>query len=220
MGLSNQGKTPGRTTLLDGVNVCLEAIGEMPVDTLDREQVGDARTAERILLEFHKEGQTEGWHWNTEIQYPFEKDKVTKEVVVPSNAIKFFPDPYYTARRFILRGQRVYDTWDRAYKLDDGITEVHADVTWLLDWDSCPEVFNRWVVVKSARVFAARTLGDQNTVQYTAMDERNARADLERVEHESTGYNLLTDGYGLSPFPTYTPAMGLVNRRIGAGLRL
>ena len=70
MGLSNQGKTPGRTTLLEAVNVLLEAIGEMPVDTLDREQQGDARVAERTILEFHKQGQAEGWHWNTEHSYP------------------------------------------------------------------------------------------------------------------------------------------------------
>jgi hypothetical protein len=220
MGLSNQGKTPGRTTLLEAVNVCLEAIGEMPVDTLDREQVGDARTAERILLEFHKQGQAEGWTWNTEHQYPFERDKATKEVVVPANVIQFAPDLYQQARRFMLRGQRVYDTWERSYKLADDITEIRADVVWMLQWDECPEVFNRWVTVKSARVFAARALGDKETVQFTAMDERDARAGLESVEHQTAGYNILTDGPGLSPFPTYVPGMGLVTRRLGAGLRL
>jgi hypothetical protein len=220
MGLSNQGKTPGRTTLLEAVCTLLESIGEQPVDQLDNQQIQDARVAERTILEFHKQGQTEGWHWNTETQYPFEKDKVTQEIVVPANVIRFFPDPYYTARRFILRGQRVYDTWGRTYKFDSTVTEVYADVTWLLDFESCPEVFNRWVTTRAARVFAARVLGDNGTVQYTAIDERNARAELERVEHDSAGYNLLTDGYGLSPFPTYVPGMGLATRRLGAGLRL
>jgi hypothetical protein len=220
MGLSNQGKTPGRTTLLEAINVCLEAIGETPVDTGDHEQVGDARVAERILLEFHKQGQAEGWTWNSEYNYPFERDQASKEVVVPANVIKFAPDLYCQGRRFMLRGQRVYDTWERTYKLGDDTPEVRADVVWMLDWDECPEIFNRWITVKSARVFAARVLGDQNTVQYTAMDEREARAQLESVELETAGYNILTDGYGLSPFPTYTPGMGLVTRRLGAGLRL
>jgi hypothetical protein len=220
MGLSNQGKTPGRTTLLEAVNVLLEAIGEMPVDTLDREQQGDARVAERTILEFHKQGQAEGWHWNTEHSYPFERDKATGEIVVPANVIKFAPDLYHEGRRFVLRGQRVYDTWERSYKIADDVKEVRADVVWMLDFDSCPEVFNRWVTVKSARVFAARALGDKDTVQYTAMDERDARAELEAVELETAGYNILTDGPGLSPFPTYIPGMGLVARRLGAGLRL
>ena len=57
MGLANEKVTPGRTTLLDGVNVLLECIGEQPVNTLDLTQIQDARIAERTLLEFHKEGQ-------------------------------------------------------------------------------------------------------------------------------------------------------------------
>ena len=55
---ANQAKTPGRTTLLDAVNICLENIGEMPVDSLSNQQVQDARVAERTLLEFHKERET------------------------------------------------------------------------------------------------------------------------------------------------------------------
>ena len=47
MGLAAQTKAQGRTTLLDAVNVCLENIGEQPVDNLDNEQIQDARIAER-----------------------------------------------------------------------------------------------------------------------------------------------------------------------------
>ena len=64
MGLANQGVTPGRTKLLEAVNTLLENIGEMPVDTLDNQQVQDARVAERTILEFHREGQLRGWSWN------------------------------------------------------------------------------------------------------------------------------------------------------------
>jgi hypothetical protein len=220
MGLANQGVTPGRTGLLEAVNVLLENIGESPVNSLEGEQIGDARTAERTLLEIHKEGQTESWSWNREAQYPFQKDVNTKEIVVPSNVVSFFPDPYNTARRFVLRGQRVYDTWERRYQYDETITEVRADVTWLLPWDDCPEVFNRWVTIKAARVFSARVLTNDSVFKYTAFDEKAARAALESMEHQTNGYNLLTDGYGLSPFPTYSPGMGLVTRRLGGGLRL
>ena len=56
MGQLNQSAIPGRTTLLDAVNILLENIGEQPVNTLEDEQITDARIAERTLLEFHKEG--------------------------------------------------------------------------------------------------------------------------------------------------------------------
>lgn len=217
MGLSNQGKTPGRTTLLEAVNVLLTNIGEQPVDSFDNEQIQDARIAEQTLLEIHKEGQTEGWSWNTELQYPFERDVASKEIVVPANVIRFFPDPYMDGRRYVLRGQKVYDTYERTTKFDDLNTRVYADVVWLLPWDDCPEVFNRWVSMKAARIFADRVLTNDAIFKYTAVDERLARAELERTEHNSNEYSVLTDGRGLGPFPTYRPADGLITRRIGGG---
>ena len=66
MGSSQQSVTPGRTTLLDATNVLLRNIGEMPVDSLENQQIQDARIAEQTLLEFHKEGQIRGWSWNRE----------------------------------------------------------------------------------------------------------------------------------------------------------
>ncbi len=70
MGTANQSLTPGRTSLLEAVNVLLENIGEAPVETLENEQVAEARIAERTLLEFHKEGQSRGWAWNSETRLP------------------------------------------------------------------------------------------------------------------------------------------------------
>ena len=70
MGLVQQRMTPGRTTLLGAVNVLLTNIGEQPVDNLDNEQIQDARVAQQTLLEFHKDGQTRGWSWNTETPIP------------------------------------------------------------------------------------------------------------------------------------------------------
>ena len=220
MGLQNQGKTPGRTSLLEAVNILLENIGEQPVDTLENEQILDARVAERTLLEVHKEGQTEGWSWNSELAYPFQKDQVTKEIRLPENVVQFTPDPFIYARRFVQRGQKVYDTWIRSTVLEDDITEVCADVVMLLSWDECPEVFNRWVTIKAARIFSDRILTSDAIFKYTALDEKEARAALEGNEHNSYMPNILTDGSGLRPFPTYLPGMGLATRRLGGGTRL
>lgn len=218
MGLSNQGKTPGRTTLLEAVNTLLENIGEMPVDTLDREQVQDARIAESTILELHREGQLRSWTWNTEYGYPFEKDAVSKEIVVPSNVVRFTVNPYDWDGRFILRGQRVYDRAKRTYKIEDAITEIQADVVWLLQWDECPEAFNRWVTMRAARVFAARALGSDSIVKYTAADEQAALTELMRVELEQSQPNSLTGGPGLRPFPTYVAGYGLLRGVSGGHL--
>ena len=220
MGVANQAVTPGRTTLLDAVNVLLENIGEQPVNTLENQQIVDARIAERTLLEFHKDGQVKGWSWNTEYDYEFTKDAATNKIRVPENVVRFSMDPYAYAGRFQLRGQYVYDREKRTSVLGHDIPHLHADVIWLLPWDEAPEAYNRWTTIRAARVFANRVLGSDSLYRYTAQDEQDAKATLERMEQQVEQANILTGGRNYFPFPTYAPASGLATRRISAGLRL
>lgn len=215
MGYANQSKTPGKTTLLESVNICLQNIGEQPVNTLENQQLVEAVMAETTILEFHKEGQIRGWSWNREELYPFTKN-ASNEIEVPTNVVSWSPDPYEWAGRFQLRGQKVYDTENRTYAITDAtLTELKADVTWLLTWDECPEAFNRWVTIRSARVFSDRVLSDDSIFKYTALDESNALTELQRVELEQSNANSLTGGPGLSPFGTYSPGLGLLGRNRG-----
>ena len=220
MGLANQTVTPGRTTLLDAVNVLLENIGEQPVNSLANQQIMDARIAERTLLEFHKEGQVKGWSWNTEFAYQFNKDSSTNKIKVPESVVRFSMDPYEYAGRFQLRGQFVYDRDNRTTILGTDIDHLHADVIFLLPWDEVPEAYNRWVTIRSARVFSNRVLGSDALYKYTVEDEQDAKATLERMEQQVEQANILTDGRNYYPFPTYQPAAGLATRRISSGLRL
>lgn len=215
MGLASQAKTPGRTTLLDAVNVCLQNIGEQPVNSLDNQQIVEASMAESTILEFHKEGQTRGWGWNTEEAYEFSTDLSTRKMEVPANVVSWATDAYEWAGRFQLRGQTVYDRLRRTSILWPEIKTLTADVVWLLPWDECPEVFNRWVTIRAARVFSGRVLGSDSTFRYTAMDEQAALVELQRVELEQVQANSLTGGPGLRPFPTFSPGLGLLGRNRG-----
>lgn len=209
MSSTQQSATPGRTTLLDAVNVLLTNIGEMPVDSLENQQIQDARMAERTLLEFAKEGQTRGWSWNTEYKFPFDVDAVTGEINIPTSCIKFLVSPYQTDGRYVLRGTRIYDTERRTYKIDPNDAPLEADVIWLLSWDDSPEAFNRWVTIRSARVFASRMLGSDSLINYTAVDEQAALTELMRVEYGQSQPNSLTGGPFSGPMPTYSSASGL-----------
>ena len=215
MGVANQAVTPGRTTLLDAVNICLQNIGEQPVNTLESQQIVEASMAERTILEFHKEGQVRGWSWNSEPAYEFAKNNSTNKVVVPANVVSWAPDPYEWAGRFQLRGQTVYDLEKHTSVLSSEISSIKADVVWLLPWDECPEAFNRWTTIRSARVFSDRVLSSDSIFKYTAMDEQAALVELQRVEIEQAQANSLTGGPGLRPFPTYSPGLGLLGRNRG-----
>ena len=214
MSLVAQSTAQGRTSLLDAVNICLENVGEQPVDTLDNEQIQDARVAQRTCLEVHKEGQTKGWSWNSEYNYPFSRDASTGMIVVPEAIVGFSVNRYQYNGRFQLRGQKVYDLLKRTFIIDDQITELAADVIWLLAWDDVPEAYNRWATVRAARIFSDRTLGSEQLFKYTAKDEADAQAELERIELEQEQSNMLTGAYA---FPTYQPNTGLMNRRVANG---
>jgi hypothetical protein len=215
MGLANQGATPGRTTLLDAVNVLLQNVGEQPVNNLEDPQIAESSTAERTIMEFHKEGQTKGWSWNTEQGYEFLKESASGQITVPPNVVSFAPDAYRWAGRFQLRGQRVYDKQERSYVLGADVPSLEADVVWLLSWDECPEAFNRWTTIRAARVFSDRVLSSDAIFKYTALDEQMALTELQRVEIEQAQPNSLTGGPGLRPFPTYSPGLGLLGRSGG-----
>jgi hypothetical protein len=217
MGLAQMTKAQGRTTLLDAVNVCLENIGEQPVDSLENEQIQDARIAQRTLLEIHKEGQTKGWSWNTEYNYPFLKDAKTNQIEVPEQVVEFSIDRYQYNGRFQLRGTKVYDLLNRTFILDETITGLQADVIWLLSWDEVPEAYNRWVTVRAARIFSDRSLGSEALFKYTLKDEQDAQAELARVELQQEAPNLLSGPFA---FPTYQPNTGLMNRRVANGYSL
>jgi len=214
MGLKAQTTRQGRTTLLDAVNICLENIGEQAVDQLDNEQIQDARTAQRTCLEIHKEGQTKGWSWNSEYSYPFKRDTRSGEISVPATCMQWAANEYKYNGRFQVRGDRVYDLMKRTYEFDDTVTEIAADVVWLLSWDECPEVFNRWVTIRAARIFSDRALGSEALFKYTQVDEAAALAELQRVEMEQESPNMLTGPWA---FPTYQPNQGLMNRRVSNG---
>lgn len=216
MGVANQGMTPGRTTLLEATNICLATIGEAPVNSLDAQQVGEAVQAERTLLEFHREGQTQGWSWNREASVPFQRESTTKGILLPANVVKWAPARLEWNGRFQARGSRVYDTARRSYELPDEIAVLEADIVTLLPWDDCPEVFNRWVTIRAARVFSNRAVGNTTTFQLTAADEDRAWQALLRIDTEQSQPNAIT---GEGAWATFQPAMGLGRRRaMGAGL--
>lgn len=218
MNTAEQARIPGRTTLLEAVNTLLSNIGESPVATLESEQVVEAQVARMTLLETHKEAQTRGWGWNTEhaVRYPVQDDR---QLTVPANVVRWALVPETYHRRFVLRGQKVFDRITNSFRLGTDVREVVADVVVLLPWDECPESFNRYVTIRSARVFSGRLVTDDTLFRFTAMDEQMAWAELERMEAENEQPNILWDGPGMVPISTYNPGAGLLRNSTGFGIQ-
>ena len=72
----------------------VSVIGESPVNTLSGTSVPVTVTqAVHALEETSKAIQSEGWHYNTEYDYPLVPDSVTSKITLPVNTLKVDLDP-------------------------------------------------------------------------------------------------------------------------------
>jgi hypothetical protein len=163
------------TTKLEAVNIMISVIGESPVNTLSGTSVPVTVTqAVHALDETSKAIQSEGWHYNTEYDYPLVPDAVTSRVTLPVNTLKVDLDPeIYTDSDPVQRGLKLYD---RKNHRDTWTKDLKAIITFELEFEELPEQFRHYISVKSARIFAARFLGSREIEGFALRDEIEAKA--------------------------------------------
>ena len=163
------------TTKLDAVNIMISVIGESPVNTLSGTSVPVTVTqAVHALDETSKAIQSEGWHFNTEYDYPLVPDSVTKRITLPVNTLKVDLDPELnTDTDAVQRGLKLYD---RKNHRDTWTKDLKAIITFELEFEELPEQFRHYISVKSARIFAARFLGSREIEGFALRDEIEAKA--------------------------------------------
>jgi hypothetical protein len=163
------------TTKLEAVNIMISVIGESPVNTLSGTSVPVTVTqAVHALDETSKAIQSEGWHYNTEYDYPLVPDSVTSRITLPVNTLKVDLDPeIYTDSDPVQRGLKLYD---RKNHRDTWTKDLKAIITFELDFEELPEQFRHYIAVKSARIFAARFLGSREIEGFALRDEIEAKA--------------------------------------------
>ena len=163
------------TTKLEAVNIMISVIGESPVNTLSGTSVPVTVTqAVHALDETSKAIQSEGWHFNTEYDYPLVPDSVTKRITLPVNTLKVDLDPELnTDTDAVQRGLKLYD---RKNHRDTWTKDLKAIITFELDFEELPEQFRHYIAVKSARIFAARFLGSREIEGFALRDEIEAKA--------------------------------------------
>lgn len=178
------------TSELEAINTILSVIGESPISSLsDISSVADAVTAQSILSEVSRQVQTKGWHFNTEKDFELSPDTFSKEIVIPSNAIRV--DPMGDDREVdaVQRGNKLYDRVNHTFQFTKSIK---CDLVILLPFDQMPQAARHYITIKAARIFQSRTVGSEALYQFTAIDEKDALLDLKRNEGITGDYNILT----------------------------
>lgn len=175
------------STELDAVNVCLQSIGELPVNSLDGELPADAALAQTILHEVSRELQSNGWYWNTDYDYTFTRDD-DGALEVPENVLHI-DFPYSRTIEPLQRGSRLYDRKNHTYTFAENVKATR--VTWFLPFVEMPEAARRYLAIRAARIFQARYLGSTQLNQETQDDEFRAWTLLQQDELRVEQPNML-----------------------------
>jgi len=162
------------TTKLEAVNTMIGVIGESPVNTISGSSLPvSVVTALNVLDEVSREVQSEGWHYNTEYEYPLVRNASNK-FSLPANVLKIdTPVDKYLDIDIVQRGTTLYD---RKNHTDVFSEDLDVTITFELNFEELPQQFRSYITIRAARKFANRFLGSQEIESFTLRDEINAKA--------------------------------------------
>lgn len=174
-------------TLLEAVNTLLRAIGSTEVSSLAAVSMDQrAQGALQVIGEQSRIVQEDGWHFNTEIDYPLTPD-TEGFIKVPLNTHAFKLAEKSRDMQVVLRGQRLYDLKARSYVFTK---TLYADFIVILDFAEIPAPVRWYVVCKAGRVFGVGRKPDANTYRFTQVDEEMALSRALQHDNESRDVTL------------------------------
>jgi hypothetical protein len=179
-------------------------IGQAPVVSLDASNP-EVASAIAILETVNREVQGEGWHFNTEINYPFTPNN-DGDIFVPPNVLQISDNKTSSVQRYqtVIRGGQLYDKLSHSFTFPTG-GPIHCDVVWLFDFEDLPQVFKDYISQRSARVFAGRVVGSKEMFQFNAQDETILRANCVAYDTSTSEVNIFGVETGQNFYVSYTP---------------
>ena len=185
-----------KATKLQAVNTIISNIGQAPVTNLES---GNplVEMAEQILDEITIAVLAEGWEYNMERGYPFTPDS-NNQILIPDNVLSLDTKPG-DGTQTVIRNGKLYDRVKHTYEFTG---QQKLDVTWLFDFEELPEAFKNYITIRAANVFAGRSVGSSEAVQFGQREETIARATLLEYDTQQANYTIFTDGTGDDQYQT------------------
>tara|TARA_R100000406_G_scaffold234_1_gene334 strand:+ start:8864 stop:9463 length:600 start_codon:yes stop_codon:yes gene_type:complete len=192
------------TTKLEAINQMLSGIGQAPVVSLDSANP-EIAIALDVLEAVDREVQGEGWHFNTEIAYPFTAD-ANGNISVPSNVLQLSDNKFANNQKYqtVLRDGKLYDKIKHTYTFPAN-KKVKCDVVWKFDFEDLAQVFKDYITQRAARVFAGRVLGSTEMVTFNQQDEGLLRANCLAYDTQTAEVNIFGQENGQNTYISYTP---------------
>lgn len=182
----------GMLTELDAVNSMLEAIGEMPVDTLEDEAIEDMVRARRTLQLVSRSFQAAGWHFNSRTGMVIQPSSDKKEIVLPFNCLRV--DSVRCSGRIdvIQQGRRLYDNSRHTFTFEHPVT---VDLVLFLPFDELIQPARDFITIRATRQFQIGTSRSTVIAQLTERSEYEAMAVFKQADLQNADRNMLWDNH-------------------------
>ena len=174
--------TTNATQELPAINQILTSCGQAPVTTLDQTNP-EVAIAYDTLLQVSKEVQSEGWTFNREYHYEFNKD-VNDEILIPNNIlqIKLTENAQNTPYHAVRRSGKLYDRQNHTYKWTHS-NPIEVDIVWLFDWVDLPEPIRNYIQARAATLVSSKIIGDDD--QFIRLEKQEALLRALAMEYET-----------------------------------
>ena len=166
---------------LPAINQILTSCGQAPVTTLDQTNP-EVAIAYATLLQVSREVQSEGWTFNKEYHYQFNKDN-NNEILIPNNVIqiKLSENTQNMTYDAVRRQGKLYDRQNHRYTWE--YSPIECDVTWEFDWVDLPEPIQNYITARAATLVSGRIVGDDD--QYTRLRAQEQEMRVLANEYET-----------------------------------
>ena len=173
--------TTNATQELPAINQILTSCGQAPVTTLDQTNP-EVAIAYATLLQVSREVQSEGWTFNKEYHYEFNKDN-NNEILIPNNIIQIKLSENAQNKPFsaVRRSGKLYDRQNHRYTWE--YSPIECDVVWEFDFIDLPEPVQNYIKARSATIVSGRIVGDDD--QYTRLQQQEIQQRAMAMEYET-----------------------------------
>lgn len=196
-------------TLLDSVNRCLAAIGELPVSSLDENNVdiGNILNTIDAVSTTLQTNESKGWWFNTDYNVGYTPNATTGVVTLPNNhlaeSIALDPTKHYNADHYMLvvRGQQIYNARASSYDLREiaGDDKLYlCSLVVKLPFEYLPQVAKDFITEASRATFALDFETDFKRVQALSTNVDKAFYAVQLAESRNRRHNYLNDNQSIS----------------------
>jgi hypothetical protein len=170
------------------VNQALRYLGIAPISSFTTSDTGYHSL--KIITEIDNLIQAEGWHYNTEKGIILSPD--VNGYIEPFNStaypvLNFDADKYEDFKHnIVLRGTYLYNV---AKQTEVFTAKVKGDLVLKIDWQFLPPIFQRYIVIRTAKELAG-ILGKPQYMQPLAIEESRARMEAIQYDSENADYSM------------------------------